>query len=185
MRRAYDEFYVKSPSSTYYLKGRGYTIEEFARVVSEVAGSDMTDFFTRYVRRTETLPYAEALATVGLRLVKAPGNQPYTGGIVLDPEDRQGLRLGSLRTGSAAERAGLQQGDVLVEIGGEPVTRENWRSALNRFKQGDRVPVTLRRFRRMFELSLQLDAPEMYVYRIEENPNASAESRSLRVAWLN
>jgi hypothetical protein len=34
-------------------------------------------------------------------------------------------------------------------------------------------------------LSLQLDAPEMYVYRIEENPNASAESRSLRAAWLN
>src|SRR5204862_2697110 len=27
MRRAYDEFYVKSPKATYYLKGRGYSLE--------------------------------------------------------------------------------------------------------------------------------------------------------------
>ena len=25
MRRAYDEFYLKSPNASYYLKGRGYT----------------------------------------------------------------------------------------------------------------------------------------------------------------
>jgi hypothetical protein len=70
-------------------------------------------------------------------------------------------------------------------MAGAPVTRENWRSTLNRFKQGDRVSVIVRRFRRTFELTLQLDAPETYVYRIDEIPNALAESRSLRAAWLN
>src|SRR5207248_2896589 len=49
MRRAYDEFYVKSPNASYYLKGRGYSIEDFARVVSEVAGRDMNDWFAKYV----------------------------------------------------------------------------------------------------------------------------------------
>jgi predicted metalloprotease with PDZ domain len=185
MRRAYDKFYVNSPNATYYLKGRGYTIEEFAGVVSEVAGTDMTDFFARYVRGTETLPYEEALAGVGLRLVKSPANQPYMAGIVMDPEDREGMRLGAVRTGSPAERGGLQQGDVLTEIGRTPVTRYNWRSILNRFKQGDRVPVSVRRFRETLELTIQLDAPETFVYRIEENPGASAQSKALRAAWLN
>jgi len=32
MRRAYDEFYLRSPNSSYYLKGRGYSIEDFTRV---------------------------------------------------------------------------------------------------------------------------------------------------------
>ena len=154
-------------------------------MVSEVAGTDMTDFLAKYIRGTETLPYEEALGIVGLRLVKSPANQPYTAGIVMDPEDREGMRLGAVRNGSPAERGGLQQDDVLMEIGGIPVTRYNWRSVLNRFKQGDRVPVSLRRFRQTLGLTIQLDAPETFIYRIEENPGASAQSKALRAAWLN
>ena len=71
LRRAYKEFYLDSPNATYYLRGRGYTDEEFERVASDAAGFDLTDFFTRYVRGTEPLPYDEAFAQVGLRLVKA------------------------------------------------------------------------------------------------------------------
>jgi predicted metalloprotease with PDZ domain len=48
---------VKSPNATYYLRGRGYTNDDFARVVSEVAGTDMSDFFKRYVRGVEVPPY--------------------------------------------------------------------------------------------------------------------------------
>ena len=184
MRRAYDEFYVKSPNASYYLKGRGYTIEDFERVVSEVAGSDMSDFFARYILGTEALPYDEALRHVGLRLMKSPGYFPYTGGIVIDKQDRLALRLGALRNDSPAERGGLQQGDVLLSIGGNSVTRETWESTLNRFKQGDRVPITVRRFRQNLELTIQLDAPERYEYRIEEDAKASAPAKKLRVAWL-
>ena len=75
MRRMYDEFYVKSPNATYYLKGRGYTGDDFARMASAVAGSDMSDFFARYVRGAEVLPYDEAFAYAGLRLVKTAGAQ--------------------------------------------------------------------------------------------------------------
>ncbi|MBI4471463.1 MAG: M61 family metallopeptidase [Acidobacteria bacterium] len=185
MRRAYDEFYLKSSNATYYLRGRGYTNSEFFKIVSEITGSDMTSFYTRYVRNPEVLPYDEALGYVGLRLVRTPANQAYTGGIVIDNQDRDTLRLGALRNDSPAERAGLQQGDILLSIGGSSVNRQNWRATLNRYRQGDRVPVRVRRFRRDVELTMQLDGPEIYDYRIEENPNATAEARSLRAAWLN
>jgi predicted metalloprotease with PDZ domain len=74
MRQAYKEFYLDSPNATYYLRGRGYTDEEFERVASAAAGFDLADFFTRYVRGTESLPYDEAFAQVGLRLVKNDRN---------------------------------------------------------------------------------------------------------------
>jgi hypothetical protein len=35
------------------------------------------------------------------------------------------------------------------------------------------------------DLTIQLDAPETFIYRIEENPGASAQSKALRAAWLN
>ncbi len=72
MRRMYEEFYVKSPNATYYGRGRGYTGADFERVASQVAGADLSDFFARYVRGTEPLPYDEALAYAGLRLAKSP-----------------------------------------------------------------------------------------------------------------
>ena len=184
MRRAYDEFYLKSPNASYYLKGRGYSIEDFARVVSEVAGRDMTDWFARYIRGVDLLPYDEALATVGLRLVKSPAYLPYTAGIVIDRDDRQSLRLGALHTNSPAERGGLQEGDVLLSIGGTNVSRENWQSVINRYKKGDRVAVTVRRFRRPMDLSIVLEEPDVFDYRIEEIPNVTAQARALRTAWL-
>ena len=184
MRRAYDEFYVKSPNASYYLKGRGYSIEDFARIVSEVAGRDMTTWFAKYVRGVDPLPYDEALAAVGLRVTKAQASQPYTAGIVSDRDDRVALRLGALTTGSPAERGGLQQGDVLVSIGGTNVSRDNWVSVLNRYKKGDHIPVTVRRFRKNMELSIELGDPDVYDYRIEELPNASAEMKRLRAGWL-
>jgi predicted metalloprotease with PDZ domain len=72
MRRAYEEFYLKGASDSYYLKGRAYTVEEFERLASETAGLDLSDFFSRYVHDTQPLPYDEALAYVGLRLMRTP-----------------------------------------------------------------------------------------------------------------
>jgi predicted metalloprotease with PDZ domain len=183
MRRAYDEFYVKSPPATYYLQGRGYTSEDFVRIVSDVAGADMDNFFAKYVRGVEPLPYEEALAAVGLRLVKTPSSQPYTAGIVIDREG-PGVRLGALWNDSPAERAGMQQGDLLLSVGGTPVSRDNWVFTLNRYRQGDRVPVSVRRFRQDLNLTMELGPPEMYDYQIREMPNPSPEARSLRRAWL-
>jgi predicted metalloprotease with PDZ domain len=71
MRQAYDEFYLKSAKDTYYLKGRGYTVEDFEKVASQVAGVDMTDFFTKYVRDVQTSPYDEGLEFVGLKLTQS------------------------------------------------------------------------------------------------------------------
>src|SRR5882724_5056517 len=70
MRRMYDEIYLQSPNASYYLRGRGYRNEDFEASVSQVAGTDMSDFFKRYVREVETPPYEQAFGYVGLRLAR-------------------------------------------------------------------------------------------------------------------
>jgi predicted metalloprotease with PDZ domain len=185
LKRMYDEFYVKSPNASYYLKGRGYTDEDFVRTLSDVYGADMKGFYARHIRGVEPLPYDEALASMGLRLVKSPSRSGFTGGIVLDSEERQTLRLGLIQNDSAAERAGLQQGDVLVSIGGTGVNRNNWRSVLNRHKQGERVPVEAQRFRRNVSLTIEIGPPDTFDYVIESVANPSARALELRAQWLS
>jgi predicted metalloprotease with PDZ domain len=184
LKQMYDECYLKAPNASYYLQGRGYTQADFVRILSEVAETDMSRFYDRYIRGVETLPYDEAFAGVGLRLVKTPAENASTG-LGLDNADRQNLRLGSLRPGSPAERAGLQEGDILVSIGGASVTRGNWRSTLDRYKPGDRVTVQVRRFRETLDRVIELSAPAVFNYRLEEIANASAEARGLRAGWLS
>jgi len=75
MRLMYRRFYLESPAATYYLRGRGYTNEDFERAASEIAGKDLRDFFQRYVRGVETPPYNQALATVGLHLVRTTASR--------------------------------------------------------------------------------------------------------------
>ena len=72
----YGEFY-DAPPETYYLPGRGYGDRDIEAAASDAAGRDLQDFFERYVRGTEPLPYETLLSAAGLRLrVVTPPDAP-------------------------------------------------------------------------------------------------------------
>ena len=184
MRRLYDELYLKSPQSSYYLRGRGYTPQDIERVVSEVAGADFHQFFERHVRGTQPPPYDEALGAVGLQLVRQPAPQSYTAGITLDAENPLSMKLTNVRPDSPAASAGLQHGDVLLSIAGTPITATNWQATLNRYKEGASVPFIIRRNNRTQIALVTIGPPERYDYRIEEKKDAAPPELILRRAWM-
>ncbi|HKP37869.1 MAG TPA: PDZ domain-containing protein [Pyrinomonadaceae bacterium] len=183
MRRMYDEFYVKSPNATYYLRGRGYRNEDFERVVSEVAGADMSDFFKRHVRAVEPPPYEEAFAQVGLRFIRE-ASAPVTVGIGGDESERINFKIASVRLNSPAAAAGIQQGDVITSFGGTRLNPANLQKTVARYKPGDQVPVILSRGGKIVRLTLTMGPPLTFNFRIEEMPNASPAAKALRAAWL-
>jgi predicted metalloprotease with PDZ domain len=184
MRRMYDEFYVKSPNNSYYLRGRGYHTEDLERVVTEIAGVEFHDYFKRYVRDVEVLPYDEAFGYVGLRVVKTQAKEPYNGGLSLTFEGPL-LIIENVRNNSPAENAGLQKNDEVVSLAGKKVTRDSWLKTLARYGKGDRVPVVVKRDRRTINAEMILGEPERYEYRIEEKTDATDQQRALRAAWLS
>lgn len=184
MRRMYDEFYLNSSNATYYLRGRGYRPEEFQRVVSEVAGIDFNDFFTRHVRSVDVPPYDEALSYVGLRLVRQQAREPYSGGLTVNVWNPGAAIIGNVLSGSAAEDAGLQPGDEILTIDGKKVTSKDWLSTLNRVKQGNRVTISFKRDRRTLQTTLVLSVADRFEYRIEEKKDATVGQKALRAAWL-
>ena len=153
------------------------------RIASEVSGLDLNDFFRRYIYGVEVLPYDEALAAVGMHLVREQAREPFDAGISVNWENDT-LTIGSVRNDSPAEDAGLQEGDEIVSLGRKNVPRENWLVALARFKQGDRIPVTVKRDRRTIQTVIVLREPERFEYRIEERKDATPSQKSLRAAWL-
>ena len=183
MRKMYDEFYLRSSNNSYYLRGRGYTPEDLQRVASEVSGVDLTEFFERYTRTPQVLPYDEALGYVGLQLLKVQAGEPYNAGLSVNWQSDE-VTLGDVRHDSPAEDAGLQRDDELLSIGGKKVSRDNWLKLLSGYKSGDRVPVTVRRDRKTIKTAVVLGAPDRFDYRIVEKPDATTQQKALRRAWL-
>jgi predicted metalloprotease with PDZ domain len=184
MRRMYEEFYLKSPNATYYLRGRGYRPEDFERIVSEVSGADLSGFFKRYVRGVESPPYEEAFGQVGLRFVREP-RQPVAVGFSADENDKANYTIGRVRPDSPAAEAGLEVGDKILFFGGLKLTPTNFVRLLGRYKPGDRVALIVQRGARNVQTSIMLGEPQILNYRIEEMKDAPVETKALRAAWLN
>jgi predicted metalloprotease with PDZ domain len=184
MRRMYEEFYVKSPNATYYLRGRGYRPEDFEQMVSEVAGADMSDFFKRYVRGVEPPPYEEAFALVGLRLIHE-SRQPVSVGVSADETDTTNFKIARVRPNSPAADAGWDAGDKILSIAGIRITPANFLKVLGRYKPGDKLTVALQRGARTIQTTITLGQPQLMDYRIEEIADASSAAKALRAAWLN
>jgi predicted metalloprotease with PDZ domain len=182
MRDMYEEFYLKSPNSSYYLRGRGYQTDDLERIISRRTGEDFSDFFKRHVRSVELLPYDEAFGHVGLRLLKTQSQEPFDAGLGINFEDRKAT-VSVVINNSPAEDAGLQAKDQIVALAGKTVG-EDWRKTLARFKPGDSVPVTVKRDRRTINTNLVLRQPDRFEYKIEERPDATAEQKALRAEWL-
>ncbi|HEY8413451.1 MAG TPA: PDZ domain-containing protein, partial [Pyrinomonadaceae bacterium] len=172
MRRMYDEFYLKSPNNSYYLRGRGYHTEDLERVVTETAGAQFYDFFKRHVRDVEVLPYDEAFSYAGLRLVKLQAKEPFNGGLAVTFEGSTAI-IENVRNYSPAENAGLQKNDEIVSLGGKKVTKDSWLKTFARYEKGDPVPIVVKRDRRTIKAEIVLGEPERFEYRLEEKPDAT------------
>jgi predicted metalloprotease with PDZ domain len=183
MRDMYGEFYLKSRNSSYYLRGRGYQPEDLERIVSRRSGVDFSDFFKRYTRSTEVLPYEEAFAYVGLHLVRKQAKEPYDAGLSIGVENCK-LVIQSVANNSPAENAGLQKNDEIIALNGKPTAEDSWRKALASFKPGDSVPITIKRDRQKINSNIVLGQPERFDYTIEGKSDATAEQKALRAAWL-
>lgn len=184
MRQMYEEFYLKSSNNSYYLRGRGYQTEDLERVVVQQGGPYFTEFFRRYVRDVEVLPYDEALRYVGLQLTITPAKEPYNAGLAIDFEDPLHPAIDSVKNDSPGENAGLQNGDEILSVAGKSISRDTWLRTLARYKSGDSIPIVVKRARRTIKTNLVLGDVERFDYQIDERPDATAEQKALRTHWL-
>lgn len=176
---------MRGMNEEYAKAGKFYNDSEGIRgVVEEVAGQSFEEFFRRYVAGTDEIPYEKFLAAAGLEL-KVDSNQ------LADLEFRVGRAPGvgpvvaQVTTGSAAEAAGLQKGDVLLGINGEGLPR-NIRGWLRDHHAGEAVKLSVRRDGEEKEISYALgEGGGDRHYSIVESPNPSDKQRRIREGMLH
>jgi predicted metalloprotease with PDZ domain len=177
--------------------GIGVPEDGFERLAAELSGLDLEPFFASAVRGTDDPPLKELLAEFGVALetraaVSADdrGGAPRAGNgelLALGATTRErehGLELVNVFDGSAAERAGLNPGDVLIAIDRLRVTGRNLQRRLARFESGERVTASVFRGDELLEVGVVLKAAPLdtcYLV-VRDQPEPKALER--RRAWL-
>lgn len=102
-----------------------------------------------------TLPTALAATSKPMR---PDSPQPMIAARVVESDDSQGVLIDTVRQASAAERAGLKVGDVIVKFDGVPVPHpQKYVDAINARKPGDTVSLTFKRAGKEQEVKLQIE----------------------------
>ena len=176
MRRMNDE---------YAKKGKFYDDSDGVRAVAEdVSGTNLADFFQRYVAGTDEVPYEKFLASAGLELkvdtLKVAELGFWTAG---GRSSSSETTVSQVVPGSSAETAGLVAGDVLLQLNGDNVPGSLMRWA-RQHSPGETVKLRVRRDNKELDISFALGTNEMRKYSISEVSHATDKQKKIREGWL-
>jgi predicted metalloprotease with PDZ domain len=158
--------------------GVGYTPEEFQTLVAEVSGTDLTDWFSRYINGVAEFDYSKAQDWYGLKFQKPKSKSSPEGSeateqkeesdekkkswVGLTTEDKSGkLVITKVLRDSPAFEAGLNVDDEILAIDQYRVTTGNWSTRLKQYQPGESVEVMIARREHIQRLRLVLgEAPK-------------------------
>lgn len=181
----------------YGARGIGVPEEGFERLAEDMSGGRLGNFFACAVRGTEDLPLADLLRRFALTLhLRARAGLADSGGT---PEEEgapgvdlgaavrardEGLELVAVLDGTAAQRAGLNPGDVLIALGGLRVDERTLKQRLQRFEPGERIRAAAFRGDELLEVEIELAPPVRDTAYVEIDAAAATDAAERRRAWL-
>ena len=181
----------------YGARGVGVPEDGFEQLAAEVSGLDLAPFFASAVRGTDDPPLKELLEQFGVALeLRAQSGADDRGGTpraangdlltlgVAIREREHGVELTSVLDGGAAERAGLNPGDVLIAIDRLRVTGRNLVRRLARLENGERVTASVFRGDELLEVGIVLKPAPLDTCYLVARGEAEPKVLERRRAWL-
>ncbi|MBB5396744.1 M61 family metallopeptidase [Mucilaginibacter sp. AK015] len=166
--------------NTYYkTKKRGYTDAEFKAGFEKFAGSNLDDFYAKYINGLAPIDYNKYLGYAGYKLVDALAetNEPTLGVFT----NQRNIISTVIRDG-AGWVDGLNVGDQITHIDDTPVT--DLAAAIKDKKVGDKIVVTVSRDGQGYKIPVTLKRNTAVKYSITELPNPTPQQLAVRKKWL-
>lgn len=172
--------------------------DELFDLISDRWGMGLQEFFARYVEGAQSLPFAELLGEVGIlyeesRMVDQIGFGDLP--LAYDPDQEKLFIYEAASLSPMGEELGIQEGDRLLELNGQPINVENARDIFSDFyantKEGDKVKMVVLRQNEDGEWEdekLKCKAtsyPVEYRHLVRIDTSPTTRQAEIRSAWLN
>ena len=153
----------------------GYTADELKQIIESVVGTDLTEFYQRYIHGREELPFNEYLEPFGLELVEDTASEPFLGIKVVSNNAKESIKF--VESDSPAQIAGIDAGDELLAIDGIKVTGKQLSERLKDYQPQDTVEITVFHQDELRSYSVTLDEPRANKYEVVPVKNPSAAQK--------
>ncbi len=167
-----------------YSGAKGYTLDQFYGVMSEVAGTDLRPWFAEVVSSTKELDFSEALEFYGLRFtpVDPAGARATFGAPTRNDNGR--LVVTQVRRGTPAFIAGVNADDEILAIDDVRVRADGLVARMDQYRAGDKIRLLVARRDRLVTLDVTLGAEPGRPWRLQPKPDATADQLRNLSAWL-
>lgn len=170
---------------------------QIEKIASDVAGRDLSAFFSQYLYGTDDIPLADLLATMGVSFSLRPaenmedkGGKPATSRRPLANigarfiNNSIGAQISYVFDNSPAQNVGLSAGDVIIAIDHLKIDKAGIDKLIASYPVGNQI--TVHAFRRdelmVFTVSLQASEDNTCVIQLDDK--ADAEQLNRRRTWL-
>ena len=167
-----------------YSGARGYTLEQFYRVMSEVADYDLTRWFADVVSSTSELDFTEALDWYGLRFTPVDLKTARATIGANTRNDGGRLVVTQVRRGTPAHAAGVNADDEILAIDDVRVRADGLVARMDQYDVGDTVRLLVARRDRLVTLDVTVGPEPGRPWRLQPAPEATAEQKARLEAWL-
>jgi predicted metalloprotease with PDZ domain len=168
------------------LVAKPYSLKDARDRLAEVSGDRAfaDTFFDKYVEGREVVDYAHLLARAGFVYRKRNPGAAWIGNANIDGS---GTIANLVPWGSPIFDAGLDQGDVILDIGGKPIAGGLIASVLKAHKPGDHIPVSFKRRNGSTGTAtiIAKEDPSLETVTIESTGGTlTPDQKAFRDAWL-
>ncbi len=148
------------------------------------ADPSFKDFFDRYVRGVDEIPWNQYLNRAGLSLEeKRDKPTPYLGFTFRTADNL--MTVSTVMTSTPAWEAGLNINDVLLAWNGEKIDPSLFNDRLKEMKVGDTIDFVLFRGDRLLRVPVRIGQDEKVTYTVSVRKEASPEEQKIFTTWAN
>ena len=126
---------------------RGFSETEFEQELANYCGEDLHAFFTQYVNGTAIIPYQKYFEPMGLKVTDQTSTLTNFGAAL---EPGEVLKVRTVRSGSAAEDAGISVGDEILACDGYRIDKAGLENKYNNLQPGVSMELLLSRDGKLF-----------------------------------
>jgi predicted metalloprotease with PDZ domain len=148
------------------------------------ADPSFKDFFDRYVRGVDEIPWNQYLNRAGLSLEEKRDKPEPSLGFTFRTADNL-MTVSTVMTSTPAWEAGLNINDVLLAWNGEKIDPSLFNDRLKEMKVGDTIDFVLFRGDRLLRVPVRIGQDEKVAYTVSVRKEASPEEQKIFTTWAN
>jgi predicted metalloprotease with PDZ domain len=168
----------------YALPKPGFQPDDAVKAASEIAGTDISPLFSKYIAGKEAIPYELYFAYAGISVEKKIDDTKAWIGISTTASDDAHVKIQNVTPGGPGDLGGLDFNDLIYAIDGRVTDPDGFAKTIAAHKPGDTVKITVLRLGEFHDFTISLTANPSPTYTLKLIEHPSDEQKAIYDSWI-